>query len=103
MAMPVELLATAVATVIVVLLTTILFRQPAKEPLQTPMIKCLTLRVDDIPTNQTDDLDPNLEAIIEQDPTLLHIDSNVYGTEDRCLADLRSTDYLSCSSILGQQ
>lgn len=70
MATPVELLATAIATVIVVLLTAILFRKIAKQPLQPPTIKCLTLRIDDIPADQTDDLDRNLKAIIEQDPTL---------------------------------
>ncbi|KAJ4181106.1 hypothetical protein NW759_017203 [Fusarium solani] len=65
-----ELLATAVATVLVVLLITILFRQTAKQPLQPPTIKSLTLRVDDIPADRTDDLDRNLKAIVEQDPTL---------------------------------
>ncbi|KAM5342908.1 hypothetical protein ACJ41O_013874 [Fusarium nematophilum] len=70
MATPVELLMTAVATVIVVLLTAILFRKTAKQPLQPPTIKCLTLRIDDIPADQTDDLNRNLKAIIEQDPIL---------------------------------
>ncbi|KAM5359278.1 hypothetical protein ACJA88_015171 [Fusarium oxysporum] len=70
MATLVELLITAVATVVVVLLATILFRQTAKQPLRPPTIKDLALRVDDIPAGQTDDLDRNLKAIIEQDPTL---------------------------------
>ncbi|KAM5342890.1 hypothetical protein ACJ41O_013856 [Fusarium nematophilum] len=70
MATPVELLTTAVVTAIVVLLTTILFRKTAKQPLQPPTIKCLTLRIDDIPADQTDDLDRNVKSIIEQDPTL---------------------------------
>lgn len=70
MATLVELLITAVATVVVVLLATILFRQTAKQPLRPPTIKDLALRVDDIPAGRTDDLDRNLKAIIEQDPTL---------------------------------
>ncbi|KAL7770063.1 hypothetical protein ACKLNR_001447 [Fusarium oxysporum f. sp. zingiberi] len=69
-ATPVELLATAIATVIVVLLTAILFCKTAKKPLQPPTIKCLTLRINDIPADKADNLDHNLKAIIEQDPTL---------------------------------
>ncbi|KAJ4137869.1 hypothetical protein NW754_001514 [Fusarium falciforme] len=79
MATAVELLTTAVATVIVVLLAAILFRKTAKQPLQPPTTKYLTLRIDEIPADQTDDLDRNLKAITEQDPTLRAVAATPVG------------------------
>ncbi|RYO96491.1 hypothetical protein DL765_011580 [Monosporascus sp. GIB2] len=94
MAIPTEGFMTVLATALVVLVTLILVRQRRRPQLALPTIKSLTLRIDDVPADHTDDLDRNLRFIVEQDPALR---AAVVTLVRRSLAP-RDKDYL-CATI----